>query len=110
LLENALDGRQRSELGAHFTPRSFVERLVLPTVMEPLRAEWDGAKAGAYEQEERGDRPAAAAIVRAFHARLCAIRVLDPACGSGNFLYVTMELMKRLEGEVLDLLAARQSR
>ena len=98
LLENALDGRQRSELGAHFTPRSFVERLVLPTVMEPLRAEWDGAKAGAYEQEEKGDRPAAAAIVRAFHARLCAIRVLDPACGSGNFLYVTMELMKRLEG------------
>jgi hypothetical protein len=106
LLENALDDRQRGELGAHFTPRSFVERLVLPTVMEPLRAEWDGAKAGAYEQEERGDRPAAAAIVRAFHARLCAIRVLDPACGTGNFLYVTMELMKRLEGEVLDLLAS----
>jgi hypothetical protein len=106
LLENALDGRQRSGLGAHFTPRSFVERLVLPTVMEPLRAEWDGTKAGAYEQEQRGDRPAAAAIVRAFHARLCAIRVLDPACGSGNFLYVTIELMKRLEGEVLDLLAS----
>jgi hypothetical protein len=106
LLENALNGRQRAELGAHFTPRSFVERLVLPTVMEPLRVEWDGAKAGAYEQEQRGDRPAAAAIVRAFHARLCAIRVLDPACGSGNFLYVTMELMKRLEGEVLDLLAS----
>jgi hypothetical protein len=106
LLENALNGRQRAELGAHFTPRSFVERLVLPTVMEPLRVEWDGAKAGAYEQEQRGDRPAAAAIVRAFHARLCAIRVLDPACGSGNFLYVTMEMMKRLEGEVLDLLAS----
>ena len=107
LLENALDVQQRSELGAHFTPRAFVERLVLPTVMEPLRAEWDAAKAAAYEQEqERGDRPAAAAIVRAFHARLCAVRVLDPACGSGNFLYVTMELMKRLEGEVLDLLAS----
>jgi hypothetical protein len=43
--------------------------------------------------------------VRAFHARLCAVRVLDPACGTGNFLYVTLELMKRLEGEVLDLLA-----
>lgn len=106
LLENALDDRQRAQLGAHFTPRSFVERLVLPTVMEPLRAEWDGVKAGAYEQEDRGDRAAAAAIVRAFHARLCSVRVLDPACGSGNFLYVTMELMKRLEGEVLDLLAS----
>ena len=106
LLENALDTRQRAGLGAHFTPRAFVERLVLPTVMEPLRAEWDGAKAAAYEQEGRGDRAGAAATIRAFHARLCAVRVLDPACGSGNFLYVTMELMKRLEGEVLDLLTS----
>ncbi len=38
-------------------------------------------------------------------ARLCATRVLDPACGTGNFLYVAMELMKRLEGEVLEALA-----
>jgi hypothetical protein len=71
--------------------------------MEPLRAEWDGAKAAAYQET---DRAAAAKIIRAFHARLCAVRVLDPACGSGNFLYVTMELMKRLEGEVLDLLTS----
>jgi len=105
LLENALDPKQRGELGAHFTPRAFVERLVLPTVMEPLRAEWDGVKAAAVLKAEGGDRAGAAALVRAFHARLCAVRVLDPACGTGNFLYVTLELMKRLEGEVLDLLA-----
>jgi hypothetical protein len=105
LLENALDPQQRGQLGAHFTPRAFVERLVLPTVMEPLRAEWDGVKAAAVTTAEAGDRTAAAALVRSFHARLCAVRVLDPACGTGNFLYVTMELMKRLEGEVLDLLA-----
>jgi hypothetical protein len=43
--------------------------------------------------------------VRGFHAALCGVRVLDPACGTGNFLYVTLELMKRLEGEVLDTLA-----
>jgi hypothetical protein len=104
LLENALDPKQRGELGAHFTPRAFVERLVLPTVMEPLRAEWDGVKAAAVLKAEGGDRAGAAALVRAFHARLCAVRVLDPACGTGNFLYVTLELMKRLEGEVLDLL------
>ena len=36
-----------------------------------------------------------------FHRRLCELRVLDPACGTGNFLYVTMEHLKRLEGEVL---------
>ena len=51
-----------------------------------------------------GDRKGAAAEVRAFHDRLCATRVLDPACGTGNFLYVSLELMKRLEGEVLEAL------
>ena len=105
LLENALDTKQRGELGAHFTPRAFVERLVLPTVMDPLRAEWDGVKAAAVLKAEGGDRAGAAALVRAFHGRLCTVRVLDPACGTGNFLYVTLELMKRLEGEVLDLFA-----
>ena len=42
----------------------------------------------------------------AFHDRLCATRILDPACGTGNFLYVALELMKRLEGEVLEALVA----
>ena len=46
LLENALDDRQRGQLGAHFTPRAFVERLVLPTVMDPLRADRHGAHVG----------------------------------------------------------------
>jgi hypothetical protein len=105
LLESALDPKQRGELGAHFTPRAFVERLVLPTVMEPLRSDWDGVKAAAVLKADANDRDGAAVLVRAFHGRLCAVRVLDPACGTGNFLYVTLELMKRLEGEVLDLLA-----
>ncbi len=42
--------------------------------------------------------------MQAFHDKLCATRVLDPACGTGNFLYVSLELMKRLEGEVLEAL------
>ncbi len=104
LLENALDAKERGRLGAQFTPRAFVERLVLPTVMEPLREEWDGVRGAAEGAMRAGNIPAAAAFVRAFHGRLCAVRVLDPACGSGNFLYVTLELMKRLEGEVLDAL------
>lgn len=105
LLENALDTKERGKLGAQFTPRPFVERLVLPAVMEPLRVDWDGARAAAEGAMMEGDPKAAAALVRAFHAGLCRVRVLDPACGTGNFLYVTMELMKRLEGEVLDALA-----
>ncbi len=105
LLENALTADARGQLGAHFTPRAFVERLVLPTVMTPLRARWDGASAASFARLEAGDRAGAADVLRAFHGWLCGVTVLDPACGTGNFLYVTMELMKRLEGEVLDALA-----
>jgi hypothetical protein len=47
LLERALDPAERHALGAHYTPRAYVERLVLPTVMEPLRAEWANAQAAA---------------------------------------------------------------
>jgi hypothetical protein len=51
-------------------------------------------------------RSGTAALVQAFHTKLCGIRILDPACGTGNFLYVSLELMKRLEGEVLEALAS----
>ena len=51
-----------------------------------------------------GDRAARSPAVKAFHHQLCTTRVLDPACGTGNFLYVSLELMKRLEGEVLEAL------
>ncbi len=105
LLEGALDAPRRAELGAHFTPRAFVERLVLPTIMEPLRAEWDGVKAAAVAADAAGKRDEAIRLLAGFHGTLASTRVLDPACGTGNFLYVALELMKRLEGEVLDLLA-----
>jgi len=105
LLESALDAKERGRLGAQFTPRAFVERLVLPAVMEPLRADWDGVHGAAEAAMQAGDKALAADYVRAFHGELCSVRVLDPACGTGNFLYVTLELMKRLEGEVLDTLA-----
>ena len=105
LLERALNPSERHALGAHYTPRAYVERLVLPTVIEPLRAEWADARAGALTLAAEGDAKAAQALVRGFLQQLCAVRVLDPACGSGNFLYVTLEHMKRLEGEVLNQLA-----
>ena len=102
LLERALDERERAKLGAHYTPRAYVERLVVPTIIEPLRADWEEALARAHELEGEGKHPAALQTIKDFHHRLCTTRVLDPACGSGNFLYVSLELMKRLEGEVLD--------
>ncbi len=104
LLERALDSRERHKLGAHYTPRAYVERLVLPTVIEPLRAEWKEVQAATLAYEQAGKHKQAVAEIRAFHKHLCHLRVLDPACGTGNFLYVTLEHMKRLEGEVLNLL------
>ncbi|MDO8277358.1 MAG: class I SAM-dependent DNA methyltransferase [Burkholderiaceae bacterium] len=144
LLERALSTDERHALGAHYTPRAYVERLVLPTIIEPLRADWADVQAAAVllaqeaaEMEanppvaktgstfETFDRQTAradlmamerheAAVrakwreardqVRAFHHALCNIQVLDPACGSGNFLYVTLEHLKRLEGEVINQL------
>ncbi len=106
LLERALNPLERHALGAHYTPRAYVERLVMPTVIEPLRADWDAAKGAALVLAREGKLSEAKAMVRAFHHELCEIRVLDPACGSGNFLYVTLEHMKRLEGEVLNQLEA----
>ncbi len=104
LLERALNPRERHKLGAHYTPRAYVERLVQPTIMEPLRREWESIQAAAltYANEEENDK--AIAEVEKFLQRLADIRVLDPACGSANFLYVTLELLKRLEGEVRNVL------
>jgi len=101
LLVRALDPVERHKLGAEYTPRTYVERLILPTIIAPLRAEWDAVKAAALTLDRQGKRKEAIAEVQKFHRRLCELRVLDPACGTGNFLYVTMEHLKRLEGEVL---------
>jgi hypothetical protein len=104
LLERALNPTERHNLGAHYTPRAYVERLVLPAVVEPLRAEWESVLAAAVTLDGQGDKPGAVALVKEFHHKLCNLRILDPACGSGNFLYVTFEHLKRLEGEVLNAL------
>ncbi|HEY1049335.1 MAG TPA: DNA methyltransferase [Prosthecobacter sp.] len=145
LLERALVPEERHALGAHFTPRAYVERLVLPTVINPLREEWENVRAAAITHAKRateradtvwsleqsssaktkaGDLVGAKADykkaqdeqkaldadmrkaqheVLAYHDKLCRIRVLDPACGSGNFLYVALQHLKILEGEVLDV-------
>jgi len=105
LMEGALSTAERHQLGAHYTPRSYVERLVMPTVIEPLRADWLLAQKEAQLYEMAGKPDAALLRIEAFHQALCKVRVLDPACGSGNFLYVALDLMKRLEGEVLQQIA-----
>jgi hypothetical protein len=104
LLERALDGKERAKLGAHYTPRAYVERLVMPTVIEPLRADWAGVQAAAASLIEADKADEARAVVEKFHGQLAQTKVLDPACGTGNFLYVALARMKELEGEVVSLL------
>jgi hypothetical protein len=92
LLERALDPTERHALGAHYTPRAYVERLVMPTVIEPLREDWANAQAAAlvlaHEAEqlsgkERDKKLAEArAEITKFLHQLSTTTVLDPACGS----------------------------
>lgn len=110
LLERALDPTERHKLGAHYTPREYVERLVMPTIIDPIRAEWDAVRAAVLVLVGDGKADKAAATVREFHHKLVSVRVLDPACGSGNFLYVTLEHLKRIEGEVFDTLDSLDQR
>ncbi|XWK89189.1 MAG: DNA methyltransferase [Phormidium sp.] len=112
LLERALDAKERSKLGAHYTPRSYVERLVRPVILEPIREQWELVQAEVKQTlENAGEEPTkkqvknAIALIQDFLKELREIKILDPACGSGNFLYVTLDLLKGLESEVLRRLA-----
>jgi hypothetical protein len=105
LLERALDPRERHKLGAHFTPRAYVERLVVPTIIEPVRDDWEAARAASLAEANAGRLDKARAEARKFLDGLTATKVLDPACGTGNFLYVSMVKLKEIEAEARDWLA-----
>ena len=109
LLTRALDPVERHRLGAEYTPRAFIERLVRPTVEEPVRDRWTAVQAEVLQLRETGrpkDRAAAEQRMREFLGWMQGLRVLDPACGSGNFLYVTMHVLKDIEYEVVRELEA----
>ena len=112
LFERILDPSQRRQFGAHYTSRADIELIVEPVLMTPLRREWERveqeiedylAQAEARGATDETRRARIGALLRAFHERLFSIRVLDPACGSGNFLYVSLAQLKALEKEVVAL-------
>ena len=79
LLEQALDAKERRRLGAHYTPRAYVERLVIATVMEPLRNDWNAALSTASRQRA-ADRPQdAVKTILSFHHQLCGRILTRPA-------------------------------
>ena len=102
LFERALDENQRSQLGAHYTSETDIKTLVEPVLMQPYRREWATIKselAAAYAREV--GKPADRTRLAEFQKQLATVTVLDPACGSGNFLYVALQLLLGLEKEVI---------
>jgi type II restriction/modification system DNA methylase subunit YeeA len=119
LFQRGLDPDTRAQLGAQYTNREDIETLIEPVVMRPLRREWESTrdaienllktgKANPTGKEKPLTRETAnkahreaRSKLRSFHERLANVKILDPACGSGNFLYVTLQKLKDLEKEVL---------
>jgi hypothetical protein len=118
LFERFLDPDKRAQIGAHYTDPDKIMMIVEPVVLRPLRVEWETTKAkieaimapvleavGANGRDAKRDlgkrfnaaRAKAEAERDAFIDRLCALRILDPACGSGNFLYLALQGVKDIE-------------
>ncbi|MBI5907011.1 MAG: class I SAM-dependent DNA methyltransferase [Burkholderiales bacterium] len=106
LFERGLDPALRSQLGANYTDPATIAKLIEPVIVRPLVAEWDAAKATIaaamtkYHAGGKGSQTAyatAQATFLRYIERLKAFRVLDPACGSGNFLYLSLRALKDLE-------------
>lgn len=119
LFERGLDPTKRAQLGAHFTSREDIELVVDAVVMPPLRRDWEKCQetiknlltTGRKKVSSAPPRPMTAAtwkkakkeaesILHQFLDRLRSVKILDPACGSGNFLYVALLRLKDLEKEV----------
>ena len=111
LFERGLDPDKRSQLGAHYTDRDKIMRIIDPVIVRPWLAEWKTAKARIAKSIERANaaksraagtrhRRQAENSLGAFLERLRKFTVLDPACGSGNFLYLALHALHDLEHRV----------
>jgi hypothetical protein len=90
IFEDSLTDKERHQIGAHFTSEQDIKRIVDPVIVQP----WDERIEAAHTGQE----------LRALHSALCDYQVLDPACGSGNFLYIAYLEMKKLESRILERL------
>ena len=112
LFERSLDPDKRSQLGAHYTSRDDILLIVEPVLMQPLRYEWDTVQLEAARFRERLDTAQSGRAKANARNQLLKLRerilkrirettVLDPACGSGNFLYISLQMLMDLEKEVI---------
>ena len=126
LFERGLDPNRRSQTGAHYTDPDNIMRVIEPVMLRPLRREFAELRA-ATEREtgvaeadppaygsngwlglDEPDPDSAEGQIRAFHKRLADVRILDPACGSGNFLYMAMRALRDIEHELIEWAQAQR--
>lgn len=128
LFERTLDPDKRSQIGAHYTGKEDILTLLEPVLMAPLRREWAEVKAEAEkayaklqeatrktkeikkrieDRKESPQRKAFNKIIGNFLDRLAHVKILDPSCGSGNFLYMSIKLLLDLEKEVITYASGR---
>jgi type II restriction/modification system DNA methylase subunit YeeA len=88
LFEGSMDAEERHAFGAHFTSEADIQKVVLPTIVRPWRQRIAEAKS--------------ARDLLVLRRELLHFHVLDPACGSGNFLYIAYRELKRIEMDLLD--------
>jgi type II restriction/modification system DNA methylase subunit YeeA len=110
LFERSLDPNKRSQLGAHYTSEDDIRLIVEPVLMEPLQRRWAEVRQKATEIVEKAktqqkvgqtkSRKALSELLKGFSDEISKVRVLDPACGSGNFLYVALKRLLDLEKEI----------
>lgn len=106
LFERGLDPGKRAQLGAHYTDPGTIQKIIQPVVVEPLLAEWELVKAEltiAIAKDKAKTKVAKAVLTPyySFLERLRGYTVLDPACGSGNFLYLALQALKGVEARVI---------
>lgn len=114
LFERSLDPAKRAQLGAHYTSREDIQLIVQPVLMRPLEREWERIKATAapiwneYEQTRVVSRKRIVSLSNHLEQlrndmlnQIRSVKVLDPACGSGNFLYVALQSLMTLEKQVI---------
>lgn len=125
LFERGLDPKKQSQLGAHYTDREMIMKIINPVIVEPLMQEWEDTKkkikAELTKADEHDDvigkklskkelvslagkatkaRNRAEKLFNTFKVKLKEFKVLDPACGSGNFLYLSLQAVKDIENLV----------
>ena len=88
MFQTVMDPVKRTALGEQYTPQFIIQKLLKPLMIDELYAEFEACKNHSVKLE-------------AFHQKLTTIRILDPACGCGNFLIVAYALLRKLEIEVI---------